>query len=162
MPAVIARYLRGISDGAQELDRPERLERRTRAMARAGRLLSDGLLARALAHEQTTAARLGPLFAAHDVLLTPATATPPARIGQLEGRGAIWTLNAAAGMVPYNGIWNLTGQPAASVPAGFGADGLPRAVQLVARPGEETTLLSLAAQLERERPWAQSRPPDFQ
>jgi amidase len=64
-------------------------------------------------------------------------------------------------MVPYNGVWNVTGQPAAAVPAGLGADGLPRAVQVVGRPGEEATLLSLAAQLEAERPWAQRRPPGF-
>ena len=61
--------------------------------------------------------------------------------------------------MPYNGVWNVTGQPAASVPAGFGADGLPRAVQLVGRAGDEATLLSLAAQLEAERPWAEQRPP---
>ena len=57
------------------------------------------------------------------MLLTPATAAPPPRIGQLQGRGALWTLNTVAGWVPYNGVWNVTGQPAASVPAGFGADG---------------------------------------
>jgi amidase len=64
-------------------------------------------------------------------------------------------------MVPFNGVWNVTGQPAASLPAGFGADGLPRAVQIVARPGEEATLLSLAAQIEAERPWTDARPPGF-
>ena len=96
----------------------------------------------------------------HDVLLTPTTATGPPRIGQLQGRGALWTLNAVAGWVPYNGVWNVTGQPAASVPAGFGADELPRGVQLVGRPGDEGTLLSLAAQLEAERPWAPQRPPE--
>jgi amidase len=64
-------------------------------------------------------------------------------------------------MVPYSGVWNATGQPAASVPAGFGPDGLPRAVQLVARANDEATLLSLAAQLEAERPWAQQLPPEF-
>jgi amidase len=61
--------------------------------------------------------------------------------------------------VPFPGAWNLTGQPAASVPAGLGEGGVPVAVQLVARPGDETTLLSLAAQLEAERPWADLRPP---
>jgi amidase len=64
-------------------------------------------------------------------------------------------------MVPYNGVWNVTGQPAASVPAGFGSDGLPRAVQLVGRPGEEATLLSLSAQIEAERPWSEQRPAGF-
>ena len=63
--------------------------------------------------------------------------------------------------MPYTGIWNLTGQPACSVPAGFAADGLPRAVQLMGRPNDEATLLSLAAQIEAERPWAQQRPSGF-
>ena len=64
-------------------------------------------------------------------------------------------------MVPYNGVWNVTGQPAASVPAGFGSDGLPRAVQLVGRVNDEATLLSLAGQIEAARPWAQQRPAEF-
>jgi amidase len=97
----------------------------------------------------------------HDVLITPATATPPPRVGQFEGRGALWTLNAIAGMVPFNGVWNVTGQPAAAVPAGFWSNGLPRAVQIVGRPNDESTLLSLAGQIEAERPWAQHRPPEF-
>jgi amidase len=45
------------------------------------------------------------------------------------------------------------------VPAGFAADGMPLAVQLIAPPGEEGRILSLAAQLEAERPWADARPP---
>jgi amidase len=95
------------------------------------------------------------------VLLTPATAKPPPRIGQLEGRGALWTLNAVAAMVPYNGVWNMSGQPAAAVPAGLGSDGLPRAVQVVGRANGEAAILSLASQLEGARPWAQRRPADF-
>jgi len=130
-------------------------------MARMGGLVSPALLARALAAEAQVTARIGRLFEEHDVLLTPATAAPPPPIGRLQGRGALATLNAAAGWVPYNGVWNLTGQPAASVPAGFGADGLPRGVQLVGRANGEATLLSLAAQIEAERPWAERRPPGF-
>ncbi len=162
IPAVIVRYLRGIHDDAAGLEHPERLERRTRAMARMGGLLPNGALQWALANERSIAGRLNEIFVDHDVVLTPTTASPPPRVGQLQGRGAVWTLNAVAGMVPYNGVWNLTGQPAAAVPAGFGSDGLPRSVQLVGREGDETTLLSLAAQLERERPWEQERPPGFQ
>ena len=66
----------------------------------------------------------------------------------------------ATGWVPFNVLWNATGQPAASVPAGFTASGLPLGVQLVGRPHAETTLLSLAAQLEAARPWADRRPPE--
>jgi amidase len=60
---------------------------------------------------------------------------------------------------PFPGVWNYLGNPAAAVPAGFTNDGLPLAVQLVGRPNDEGTLLSLAAQLEAERPWAENRPP---
>jgi amidase len=130
-------------------------------MARLGGLVPQAFLERTLTGEAEISRRLGRLLEDHDVLLTPATASPPPRIGQLQGRGALWTLNAVAGMVPYNGVWNLTGQPAASVPAGLGADGLPRAVQIVGRPNDEPTLLSLAAQIEAGRPWAQLRPPEF-
>jgi len=159
--AVLVRYLRGAHDDAASLPHPERLERRTRGMARVGGLIPPSLVQRALAGEAELSRRLNGVLEDHDVLLTPATATPPPRIGQLQGRGALWTLNAVAGMVPYNGVWNVTGQPAASVPAGTGGDGLPRAVQIVGRPAAEGTLLSLAAQIEAERPWAQQRPPGF-
>ncbi len=158
---LLPRYVGGISDEAKALPHPERLERRTRAMARIGAMLRGPLLERALAGEAEFSRRLNVVFEQHDVVMTPATASPPPPIGRLQGRGAVWTLNAVAGWVPYNGVWNITGQPAASVPAGFGADGLPRGVQLVARPNDESTLLSLAAQLEAERSWAERRPPDF-
>jgi amidase len=161
LPAVIARYLRGIHDDAQAMPHPDRLERRTRATARLGGLIPPTLLQRSRAAEGELTMRLNRVLEDHDVLLTPATAMGAPRIGQLQGRGALWTLNAVIGMVPYNAIWNVTGQPAASVPAGFTGDGLPLAVQLVARPNEEATLLSLAAQIEAERPWAQRRPPQF-
>ncbi len=159
--AGLLRYLRGAHDDAAAMAHPKRLERRTRAMARLGALVPPTVLERSLAGEAELARRLNVVFEQHDVLITPATATPPPRIGQLQGRGAVWTLNTVAGMVPYNGVWNVTGQPAGSVPAGFGADGLPRAVQIVGRPNDERTLLSLAGQIEAERPWAQRRPPEF-
>ena len=158
---LIPRYVRGISDDARALPHPERLERRTRGMARLGALIPPALMQRSLAGEAEFTRRLNGVLEDHDVLLTPSTATPPPRIGRLEGRGALWTLNAVAGWVPYNGVWNVTGQPAASVPAGFGSDGLPRGVQLVGRPNDEATLLSLAGQIEAERPWAQERPAAF-
>ncbi len=59
----------------------------------------------------------------------------------------------------FTPVWNHTGKPAASVPAGFDADGLPLSVQLIGRPADEATLISLAAQIEAERPWADRRPP---
>jgi amidase len=62
-------------------------------------------------------------------------------------------------MIAYCAIWNVTGHPAAAVPAGLASDGLPTSVQLVGRRGEETTLLALSAEIEKARPWAGRRPP---
>jgi amidase len=89
----------------------------------------------------------------------PGPAGPPFRIGELQGRSAAWTLQRMAMRVPYFGAFNATGQPAASVPAGFDAAGLPLAVQLVGPPAGEAVLLALSAQLEAARPWATPRPP---
>jgi amidase len=159
--AAVVRYLGGIHEDVAALAHPERLERRTRAAGRIGGLIPAQLFERVLASEQETTRRLNAVLQDHDVLLMPATATGPPRIGQLQGRGELWTLNEAIAMVPFNAVWNLTGQPACAVPAGLDGAGLPRAVQLVGRPNDESTLLSLAAQIEAERPWAQDRPPGF-
>jgi len=61
--------------------------------------------------------------------------------------------------LPFYPAWNVTGQPAASVPAGFDDDGLPVGVQLIARRGDDARLVALGGQLERARPWADRRPP---
>ncbi|HEY0517291.1 MAG TPA: amidase [Solirubrobacteraceae bacterium] len=161
LPAVLIRYLRGGHDDAETLAHPERLERRTRGFARVGGLIPESLLERSLAGEEALRSRLGRVLEQHDVLLTPAVATLPPAIGRLQGRGALWTLNTVGGWVPYNGIWNVTGQPAAAVPAGFSESGLPLSVQLVGRPADEATLLSLAGQMEAARPWAEHRPAGF-
>ncbi len=162
IPSVIARYMRGCHDDVGELEHPERLERRTRAFARLGGLVTDGLLERSLAGEAALTARINRLFDDVDFLITPAVAVLAPPIGALQGRGALLTLNTVAGWVPYNGVWNLTGQPAVAVPAGISAEGLPLSVQIVSAPGREGPLLALAAQIESERPWAERRPPGFE
>jgi amidase len=160
-PNVLLRYLSGARDDARALPHPERLERRTRAMARIGGLIPQALLDRSLAGEAKLTRRLNLVLEDHHVLLTPANAVPPPPIGRLQGRGALATFNTVTSWVPYYGVWNLTGQPAACVPTAPGADGLPRAVQLVGRVNDEATLLSLAGQIEAERQWADRRPSAF-
>ncbi len=160
-PSLVVRYLRGASDDAGAVAHPERLERRTRAIGRLGGLVPRALLERSLAGEGALARRVNGVLEDHDVLLTPGNAVPPPPIGRLQGRGALITFNTVASWVPYYGVWNLLGQPAAAVPAGPGSDGLPRAVQIVGRANDEATLLSLAGQIEAERPWADQRPPGF-
>jgi amidase len=123
-----------------------------------GSLIADSALRSALAREQSDAKRLG-IFDEHDVLLTPVAARPPVRAGEWEGLGALRTLLGMSRVYPFCIPWNHTGQPAASVPAGFSDHGLPIGVQLVGRPNDESTLLSLAAQIEATRPWADRLPP---
>ena len=91
--------------------------------------------------------------------MTPVMSQPAVPAGIMEGRGATATYLWESGLGAVHRPVELDGQPAVSVPAGFSPDGLPLAVQLVGRPNEEATLLSLAAQLEHERPWADRRPP---
>ncbi len=160
-PGVLVRYLCGARDDVAALAHPGRLERRTRAIGRLGSLVPQALLDRSLAGEAELTRRLNAVLEDHHVLLTPGNAVPPPPIGRLQGRGALVTFNTVAGWVPYYGVWNLTGQPAATVPAGLGSDGLPRSVQVVGRVNDEATLLSLAAQIEAESPWAQRVPPGF-
>jgi amidase len=153
-------WLRGIYDDTRTLvEDPSQLERRTRQMAAAGRLVGSSAVARARRGADALAERLArSTFGDFDVLLTPALAKPPVNVGRWEGLGAVRTTLGVGMFVPFNQVWNLTGQPAASIPMGFSDDGLPLAVQMVGRANGEETLLALAAQVERERPWAQSRP----
>jgi amidase len=155
----LPRYLRGISDDADAQAHPERLEARTRNLARAGSLFSDRRMAALRDTDATLTARIQSIFDDVDVVVTPGNATGPSRVGAYQRRGAVWTLLAVAQRIPYQQVWNLTGQPAAAVPWDFDGDGLPIAVQLVGRPYDEATLLSLSAQIEAARPWAHRRPP---
>jgi amidase len=154
----LRRYLRGIRDDVRALPDQERLERRTRGMARLGALVPAAGVARSRKAEPQVSARVNSLFREFDVLITPVTARPAPAVGKWEGRGAIRTLNGAAWHCPFTAMWNLTGQPAAAVPAGLDDAGMPLSVQLIGQPNDEATLLSLAGQMEAQRPWAELRP----
>jgi amidase len=114
-----------------------------------------------LAQLQALARRLVGFFADYDVLLTPALGERPLAIGACHGSGEdpLRDLARSAVFTPYTSLFNVTGQPAISVPVGLGADGLPTGVQLVGRPLAEDRLLQLARQLEYANPWAHLRPP---
>jgi amidase len=157
--SVIPRYFGGIAEEARRAPHPELLERRTKGYARMGAPYRGALMKRIRADEARHVARIGRLFEDYDVLLMPMAATPPVEVGRWEGLGAVRTFVGQLLTYPFAAVWNATGQPAAAVPAGLTGDGLPLSVQLVGRPDDEATLLSLAAQIEAERPWADRRPP---
>ncbi|WP_123028520.1 amidase [Mycolicibacterium stellerae] len=157
---LMPRYFRGAYDDVQTLPRKERLEKRTRAFARIGGLISDHRMVAIRRAETELAQRVLSIFDDVDVLITPGTASGPSRIGAYQRRGAVATLALVAQRVPFQAMFNATGQPAAVVPWGLDEDGLPTSIQIVGRPFDEATLLSLAAQIEKARPWAQRRPPE--
>ena len=156
---VLPRYLNGASSDVERVPHPERLERRTHGFARLGRLQGGRIVRRARRAEAKDARRIYSIFDGCDVLVTPTVGDVPVEVGRWAGKGAVRTVLGMSRAYPYCAPWNHLGNPAASVPAGFTAAGNPLAVQLVGRPNDEATLLSLAAQLESERPWADRLPP---
>jgi amidase len=155
---VLTRYLEGISSDAAGIAHPERLARWTRGLAWLGDRIPSFLVARAHAQEAADRERVGAVFADHDVLLTPALTRVPPPVGEWLGLPAPVMLNGMAGFTAHLPLWNHTGQPAAAVPVETAPGGLPVAVQLVGRTGDEATLLSLAAQLETATGWLARRP----
>ena len=101
-------------------------------------------------------------FETYDVLLTPTLAEPPVELGVLDMMSEdvrayterLWRFT------PFTYQFNVTGQPAMSVPLASNAAGLPIGVQFVGRYGDEATLFRLAGQLEQAQPWADRRPPE--
>jgi amidase len=97
-------------------------------------------------------------WARSDVLLTPTLAAPPPRLGWFTAEGPDREGPRIASLSPYTAAFNMTGQPAISLPLHWTADGLPVGVQFVAAYGREDVLVRLAAQLEKAAPWADKRP----
>jgi amidase len=152
-------YARGVADDARRLPNRERLGRQVQGIARAGSLIPDWTLRRARAAIPKHAARINRIFDEHDVLLLPVIGEPPVPVRTWDSQGGLRTLTGMTRRTGFGPPWNYLGNPAAAVPAGFTDDGMPLSVQLVGRPNDEATLLSLAAQLEAERPWGDRRPP---
>jgi aspartyl-tRNA(Asn)/glutamyl-tRNA(Gln) amidotransferase subunit A len=97
-------------------------------------------------------------FERYDLLLTPTVACPAFALGLDHPSEVAGKAVAPYGWLPYTYPFNLTGQPAASVPCGFTRDGLPIGLQIVGRRFDDALVLRAAAAFERARPWANARP----
>jgi amidase len=97
----------------------------------------------------------------YDLLLTPTLAEPPAAIGDIgnQSDGGLTAMARSLPFAVFTAPFNMTGQPAMSVPLHVSPKGLPIGVQLVAAPFREDVLFRVAAQLEQAQPWADRRPP---
>jgi amidase len=150
-------WVRGVYEETVRVPDQSKLERYTRQYAGAGRLLGRRRPTLIAKRNQVTG-RMLELWNEIDVLLTPGVARTAIEAKGGYDRSALAAFNVAARFTPWTAPFNMTGQPAITIPAGFGADGLPLSVQLVARPGAEDVLYSLAGQLEAAEPWADRRP----
>jgi Asp-tRNA(Asn)/Glu-tRNA(Gln) amidotransferase A subunit family amidase len=144
-----------VSAREQQLGRAARddeLEPLTRAAVEMGRRVSGIEYTSQLPVFNTQVRRLAAFFEGWDVLLTPALAQPPARLGELHTRST--DIEDYGRMMrrytPFTGPFNATGQPAITLPLHWNAAGLPIGVQAVARFGDDTTLLQLARELEQD------------
>jgi aspartyl-tRNA(Asn)/glutamyl-tRNA(Gln) amidotransferase subunit A len=97
-------------------------------------------------------------FDTHDLLLTPTIATPPFKVGLDNPADIAGRPVEAYDWIPFTYPFNLTGNPAASVPCGFTKDGLPIGLQIVGRRFDDVTVLRAAAGYEKLAPWADRKP----
>jgi len=140
----------------------ETVEPGTWATAEMGRAVSGVQFQEALAFMQQFTRRMAAWWAlGNDLLLTPTLTEPPPRLGEFAAQpdNPLNGLFRSAPIVQFTVPFNVTGQPAISLPLHWSADGLPIGVQLVAAYGREDLLLQVAAQLETALPWGARQPP---
>jgi amidase len=161
--------------------RPGDVEEPTWSLALLGRAYSAGEFVLAMREWNRAARAVGAFHERYDLLLTPTTAFPPAKIGELKvggieeilmkvanrlGVGKLMRLSGIADKIaidslartPFTQLANAAGLPAVSVPLYWTEDNLPCGVQLVARYAEEALLFRISSQLEQAQPWFERRP----
>ncbi len=138
--------------------KPSELEALTRASLDVGRRATAIDYVKARRRMSQATREMARAFEGIDILLLPTTASLPPKTGEIDGRTAAFDLDRwneqSYRFAPYTELFNVTGQPAISVPLGMSASGLPIGVQFAAALGNDARLLNLAAWCERERPWA--------
>jgi amidase len=139
----------------------EDVEPLTWSLVQMGRSIDAGMYLKSMQELQKATRQVAAVFEEVDVLLTPTLGEPPAPLGTFvsPAEEPLNGLFRAAAYVPFTPPFNVTGQPALSLPLHWNESGLPIGSHFVGRFGDEETLLSLAAQLEQAAPWAERRPP---
>jgi amidase len=141
--------------------KPGDVEPLTWALAEEGRRRTAAQYVTAVGQHQLISRMIAGWFASgFDLLLTPTLGEPPPPLGSFDdsGEDPVAALMRGAQTATFTATFNVTGQPAISLPLYWSDDGLPIGVQLVAPFGEEDVLLRVASQLEEARPWADRVP----
>ena len=139
-------------------ERPQDLTDNALNCLEQGRQATAAEYAGALRYVEEMQARLDELMESYDLLLTPTMAVAPFPVGQFPERIGGKEVTARSGYSPMTRPFNLSGQPAASVPCGFSSEGLPIGLHVIGRRGEEATVLRASAAFEQAKPWAHFRP----
>ena len=158
--ASIAADLDAVADARRRPIAEDEVEPITWSSYERGRQVSGSAYVRSLRAAHQIGRQMGGFFEDYDILITSTLGRAAIPIGHL--RGEPLDLEGYAGrlfeFMPNTQVFNMTGQPAASVPLAWSKDGLPIGVQLTARSGEDGLVLQLAGQLERAQPWGGKRP----
>ena len=135
----------------------------TMGLYEAGKRISAAQYMNAITMLQGAGRAVAAWHKTYDVWLTPTLGAPPLAVGAVDTseRDPQKAFAPIIDYVPFTAIQNATGQPAISLPLHWNKAGLPVGVQFVGRFGDEATLLRIAAQLEKARPWKDKRPPIF-
>jgi aspartyl-tRNA(Asn)/glutamyl-tRNA(Gln) amidotransferase subunit A len=137
----------------------DKMDRSLRALLKFGAAVTSAQYLKAMRRRQELWTEVQRFLARFDLLITPTVAVPPFEVGrpglnEINGRPS-----SPLGWMPFCFPFNLTGQPAASVPVGFTSAGLPVGLQIVGRRHADHTVLAASAAFEAAQPWADRRPP---
>jgi len=136
----------------------DEIEQRNAAHRQAGRALGAVGYVHSRAWFNGWVRQMASWWLDHDLLLTPTVAAPPPELGWFTAAGTEEEGRRISSFIPYTSQFNMTGQPAVSLPLHWTPDGLPVGVQLVAAYGREDLLVRIASQLEQAAPWHDRRP----
>jgi amidase len=153
-----ARVIVSASVSALNIPNPELLEPAARGTYEWGAKISAADYIRAVTGMHNTSREIIHTLMPYDALIAPTLTRPAVRLGTLPSNPETGA-DEIYGWIAFTFPFNSTGQPAISIPNGFSKSGLPLALQIVGRPGDEAGIIALAADFERARPWKDKHPP---
>ena len=147
-----------VSTGSLLESQADQLTDYARECIKYGATVTGADYARAIGYIDRLKSQFADLFDRFDLLLSPTMAVPAFPVGEPPGEIGGKEVHAFWGYLPFTYPINMIGHAAASIPAGFSADGMPIGLQIVGRAGAEETVIAASAAFEAARPWIQHRP----
>ena len=140
------------------IEKPELMDPVVRDLWSAGKKISASEYIGSVMQMHNMARDLVQELAPYDAIISPVTSRPAVKLGTLPSKLET-SGDEVYAWIPFTFPFNATGQPAFSLPNGFSKGGLPLALQIVGRQTDEVTIIGLAAQFEKARPWKDKHPP---